>query len=344
MIVFKICLLLLPCLALVGGGAPAPLSHTPKEIVVNNRVLALVAGKSITVCDVMKTMDVFLHRYNPQAMSSLISRFQFYMANWHKVLNEMVDQELMLKDAERMHLKVSDGDVREEILKRYGPNIMRALDALGLTYEEAKKSVHDEMLVQRVLWFRVHAKSLASVGPQSLAQAYQEYCNAHPGTQWIYQVLSVRSASEKIGKALAERLFDILHVGDTPFEQLVQRLKEENPEAHVQLSSEYQVKDRDLSLAHKEVLQSLNIGSFSPPIPQVSRGDNRIVHRIFLLKDRIEHALPSFEDMAEKLYEERLQDVFVKERAQYLAKLRERESFDKNQLFFPESFYPFALR
>ena len=95
---------------------------------------------------------------------------------------------------------------------------------------------------------------------------------------------------------------------------------------------------------HKEVLQTLHAGEYSRPILQKSRGKDEKVHRIFFLKERIQTSLPSFEEMAEKVYVNLLQERYAKEKAQYIARLRERHSFDQKQLLFPENFQPFSLR
>ncbi len=321
------------------------LLDVPQELVVNNRILAFVEGKSITVWDVMKSMDFFIHQQNPQAFASSPARFQFYTMYWKQFLWELIDRELMLSDAKRMKVTVSDADVREEILHRFGPNTMHVCDTMDMPYKEVKQAIHDEMIVQRMLWIRVHSKALASIGPQAMANAYETYCKEHPANlKWIYQVLSIRSPEEMASEALAQRMFALLHQEKTNPQELVRQIQEEHSNARVQLSAEYQVEDRELSQMHKEVLQTLHAGEYSRPILQKSRGKDEKVHRIFFLKERIQTSLPSFEEMAEKVYVNLLQERYAKEKAQYIARLRERHSFDQKQLLFPENFQPFSLR
>src|SRR4029079_5046854 len=156
---------------------PAALAlEEPQEIVVYNRILAKVNGKTISVIDVMKKMDLFLQRYYPQYARSKMARFQYYSKQWRDTLTQIIDQELMLADAEHLELKVSDAEVREEVLTRFGPNIMATLDTIGMTYEEARTLIYNEMVVQRIMWYRVHSKALSIVNPQDIKKAYRAFC------------------------------------------------------------------------------------------------------------------------------------------------------------------------
>jgi len=53
-------------------------------------------------------------------MDSKTARYQFYSAQWYPTLQQMIDHELMVTDAETREVKVSDGEVREEIQTRFG--------------------------------------------------------------------------------------------------------------------------------------------------------------------------------------------------------------------------------
>src|SRR6202034_4472157 len=58
-------------LAGVLSDSPALLSYDePQDIVIYNRILAKVNGKTISVIDVMKKMDLFLQRYYPNYAQS----------------------------------------------------------------------------------------------------------------------------------------------------------------------------------------------------------------------------------------------------------------------------------
>ena len=193
--------------------APPPvLEHEDtQELVIYNRILAKVNDKTISVIDVMKKMDLFLQKYYPHLVDSKLARYQFYSAQWRDHLTQMIDQELMLADAAKIELKVADAEVREEIMNRFGPNIMPILDQLGLTYDEARKMIYDEMIMQRMIWFRVNSKALTKVTSSDIKESYRQFCEKNPELEeWQYQVLSIRSASKEASAALAMRAFELL--------------------------------------------------------------------------------------------------------------------------------------
>ena len=93
-------------------------NQSSQHLVVNNRILAKVNDKTISVLDVMKKMDVFLTRYYPHLSDSTTARYQYFSSQWKDVLSQMIDNELMLADAEKLELKVTDAEVRETIIER----------------------------------------------------------------------------------------------------------------------------------------------------------------------------------------------------------------------------------
>lgn len=321
-----------------------------QELIVYNRILAKVNGKTISVIDVMKKMDLVLQRYYPQYAQSKVARFQYYSSQWRETLEQMIDQELMQADAEHLELKVSDSEVREEMLDRFGPAIIPTLDQINLTYEEARKMIFAEMVVQRIMWYRVNSKALNSVNPQDIKAAYKSYCAKNPTLdEWEYQVLSLRSLNQSISETLAKKAADLLLSQQVDLvaisEQIKSETMEENP-VTITLSPELKVDEKSIAQSHKDVLKALKPGSFSEPIAQVSRADQSTVYRIFHLKNHSKKEVPAFTKMAEQLKEELLQEAAIKENKQYIAKLRERLGYDEKHMMesLPVDFQPFALR
>jgi len=103
-------------------------------------------------------------------MDSKTARYQFYSSQWYPTLQQMIDHELMVTDAETRQVNVSDGEVREEIQTRFGPNVMESLDQLGITYDEAREMVHQDMIVQRIQWVRVSSKDHFSRNQKCLSE------------------------------------------------------------------------------------------------------------------------------------------------------------------------------
>jgi hypothetical protein len=338
----------------------------PSSIFVNNRILATVNGKTISVIDVMKKMDVFLNRVYPQAADSPNVLYQFYSTHWRETLEQMIDAELILLDSEGKDMKVSDSDVRESIQERFGPNVMANLDKLGLTYEETKKMIHTELVVQRMMWFRVNSKAILSVNPQDVKKAYRDYCaNNPPIEEWKYQVLSIRAKDQSVGESIAKKAFslwkeekkELVAIADALKSsvypelkdgaiQLVNTSEQKESAFSIQLSEDYSVNDKSLSQSHREVLKTLKKGTLSEPIPQVNRFDNSVVFRLFHLKDHTKKEPPTFKAISEKLENELINKAIDKETRAYIAKVRERLSFDASILHenIPDGFQPFELK
>jgi hypothetical protein len=256
----------------------------------------------------------------------------------------------MQADAEHLELKVSDAEVREEMLDRFGPTIMQTLDQIGMTYEEARKMIFGEMVVQRIMWFRVNSKALNRVNPQDIKAAYKTYCANNPSLdEWEYQVLSLKSANQNISEVLAKKATDLLHSGHTDLITVSEEIKAETTEESpvvLNLSSEIKVDEKGLSQAHKDVLKTLKPGSFSQPIAQRSRADQSTVSRIFHLKNHSKKEALPFTKIADQLRESLLEEAARIENQQYIAKLRERLGYDEQHMMesLPPDFQPFALR
>jgi hypothetical protein len=317
-----------------------------RELIVNNRILAKVHGKTISVIDVMKKMDVFLARAYPEHVGSKMARFQFYSAQWKNTLSQIIDNELMLADAEGIELKISDGDVRETLQERFGPNVMANLEKIGISYEEARQMIHSEIAAQRMSWYRIQSKALLSVNPQDIKAAYKEYCQKNPAMETCkYQVLSLRAKEEAATKEAADLAYGKLLQNEADLASVYESLKD-NPDFTATLSQEYTADEKSLSLAHKEVLSALAPGSYSCPACQTSRVDKSVVFRIFYLKERTRKELPPFEKMSDQLHEELVDKAIARESAIYLPKLRERFNFDAKSLeaSIGPDFQPFSLK
>ena len=72
---------------------PAVSFEGNESLIVYNRILAKVNGKTLSVIDVMRKMDLFLQRNYPHLVDSKVARFQFYSSQWRETLAQMIDQE-----------------------------------------------------------------------------------------------------------------------------------------------------------------------------------------------------------------------------------------------------------
>ncbi len=329
------------------------LQDKAQQLVIKNRILAKVNGKTISVLDVVKKMEVYFSRQYPQYANAPAAKFQYFSSQWKDVLLQMVDHELILADAEKLELKITDSEVRETLHDRFGPNLMGTLDSLGLSYEEAKDMIHSELIVQKMTWFKIHAKAINDVNVQDIKSAYTAYCQKNPPKElWEYQVLSVKAPSEEIAHQIADKAFELCKQSPSNIENISDRIKASfepgSPEQDftITLSEEMKLDTKSISAAHKDVLLNLAKNSISAPVKQFSRADQNAVFRIFHLKDHTKTVLPTLRSMYDRLQSQLVQEAADKESRIYIAKLREKFGFDAHMLeeTIPSDFQPFSMQ
>lgn len=319
------------------------------RIVVNNRVLANVNGKPITVMDVMRKLDMIFYQRYPQYAKSKSARHQFYEAVWRRVFDELIDKELLVVEAKEVKLEVNNGEVRKEMEKLFGPNVVANLDSIGMTYDEAWQMVHGDMINQRMMYVKVNTKVQKQVTPKEVRIAYEAYVAENtPPPRWIYRVMSIRDPDPAQGAQTAQVLRGALANG-APFESLaenIQNIGPVSPKTKVTVSEEYQHTEKEISDAYRQVLMGLLPGGYSEPVAQASRADKSTVFRIFHLKDRVQDKLPSFSEMESKLRQELIGKAMDRETEAYLKSLRKKHAITEEHLKdrLPDDFQPFILR
>ncbi|MCB1109481.1 MAG: hypothetical protein KDK64_00725 [Chlamydiia bacterium] len=321
--------------------------HVPNReprLMINNRPLAKVNGKVISLYDVVKKMDLFLYDYYPDYTPSTPERYQFYMARWQPTLDDMIADELILLDAEQKEIKISDGEVREELEERFGPNIMSNLDKVNLQYEEARDIIRNELRVQQLIGMKVHAKAFQVTTPQVIKAAYDDYLKKNPAEdEWTYRVLSIRGKDKELCESLAAKASALLEDPNHSLESVAESIDLDG--ISVSVSDEYQGSSSKISKLHFDVIQALSPEMYSTPVTQVSRFDNSNVVRIFHLKDLIHHLPNTFEEMHDKLKNELLFETSDKEKSAYIKTLKVRFGYDKDDPKYelPEDYHPFVI-
>lgn len=321
-----------------------------QKIGVQNTILTQVNGTTLSIMDVKKKMDVAFHQSYPQLIDSVPARFQFYQNSWRQACLELIDHELILADAEDREIKVTDGEVREELENRFGPNVMITLDKIGISYTEAWKMIRSEMTVQRMMWYFIHSKALQAVTPQDIRQEYRRYLKEHPPYQeWTYQVISIRAdEDEKIHAAAEEAYTKLVSGGQSPemFEAQLKELIQAYPGGSVAISPEYTANHLKLSDAHKSALSQLSAGEYGKPLVQKSRADNKTIARIFYLSNKKDFPAPTFEEISPNLKGELIQKAISAESDRYIMKLRKHYGYDTDHLreSLPDTLTPFSLR
>lgn len=322
--------------------------QTSKNILVNNCILCRVNGKVISACDVMKKMDVMFYKQYPEYAMIPDARYQFYQVNWKHVLEDLIDKELVLADAEENKVPVSNGDVRQEMESIFGPNIIQNLDKINLSYDEAWKNVLSEITVRRMIFIRVNQKVMKLVTPQDVRTAYDQFAKENlRQDEWTYYVISVRDQDPEAAAAAAHTVHKLLEE-KTPISELSQKIKEGNlvgSTSVVNISQEFKHTEKDISEAYKNILSTLTTGEHSQPAAQKSK-DKSTVYRLFYLQDMKKGGMVPFAEVAEKIHNHLLDLGIDKETEAYLKRLRKHFDVQDAPLkeMLKEGYQPFALK
>ncbi len=337
-------------LLLSNGVCQMPSFHSQQsetyEIVMNNRLLVKINGKTFSVMDVRKKMDLFLHEHHPESLSSTLLRYQFYSQNWRHTLQEMIDNELIKMEAVTFNINISEGDIRQEMDKRFGPNIIKRLDEISLGYDEAKELIHDDIVVRNMSWFRIWAKVLQDVTPETVKGQYETYLAKLPlKDEWVYKMASLRGADES--SDAAKKAHEILLLaGESSSNKEVKGFTGLLPSnTSLSVSDSITVASKDLAPEILKAIESLPLNTYSEPIPQKSRTDGTTVYRMFYVIDHKKDTPPPFEELSSKIHETLVQKYGDLQREEYFSKLRKKFLCDdlvvKN--LFPANYQPFAL-
>lgn len=304
------------------------LSAEEAKVKVNNAILAKVNGTTISVIDVKKRMDFAFYKNFPKLVNNPSARAQFYAAQWKTALNDMIDTELIITDAAAKDLKITDGEIREEMESRFGPSVPLSLEKMGLSYDEAWKMVKTEMTVTRMNWFYAHSKALQAVTPQVIKQAYSDYISKNSTEEkWQYQIISLKTTKEE-----AEKIYSTIKNKD-PSEI-------KGFEDKIQISRPLEVTGKNISDSLKSTLSTLKEKSYSKPISTFSRFEKGPVMKIFYLKSLSIQKAPSFEELSGKIREELLQKVADAELNKYLGKLKKKYGIEMTA---PKDLMPFVI-
>ncbi|MCI5052471.1 MAG: SurA N-terminal domain-containing protein [Simkaniaceae bacterium] len=320
------------------------LAASDLQIAYNNRIVAKVGDKNFSLLDVVKKMDVLLLTHDPETFETLEKRYQFYMSQWKHTLKEMIDDELILHDSEsKEYINVSDGDVREEISNRFGPNILTNLNKVGLTHETAQEMIRSELIVRQMSWFRAYAKAMTDVTPNKVKHSYTAFLKEHPPKEeWTYQMLSIRGEDESLCEQAAKQAQELITKGST-FDSVAEKLSSDR--VIIKASNDFTVDNKSISDAHKKVLSSLPLKTFSSPVAEKSRRGQGMVYRIYNLKEHTITNPPAFEKVADRIKDNLLNIAADKRKREYVETLKSDSIYDDEFIkeMTPPDYQPFAL-
>ncbi len=299
--------------------------------------------------DVMKKMDFHLQRDYPEYANIPEVCMQFYESNWKHIFDEMINRELILADAEAKKVTISDGEIHEEMELLFGPNVIATVENLGLSYHEAWDIIKAEAIINRMITYMVHPKAMARVTPIHIKKTFKEHVKDHvTPEQWSYRILSFNDDESERSKATADTAYSLLADNNADVEMIIDTLHQRSllaDSTKAKLSAEYHHSSHEISPAYKEILDTMEPNTFSPPIEQISRSQQLPIYRIFSLTEYTPAIAPNFEDVEAKIKNTLLQAYLDEETTIYILDLRQRFGLDDDTLAIaiPDGYKPFAL-
>lgn len=343
--IFPLMMALLGCSFPLHANLPLP-SGTNQEVVVHNCVLANIMGEVITLLDVTKRMDIYFYQQFPQLASSMEARYQFYEVNWPTMLDAMINDTLILADAKEKEIEITDGELREEMERVFGPDVVVNIDTMGLTLKEAREVLRKDLIVRRMNGMMVTSRARMMISPKQIRQRYEERLVANPASDtWVYRMITFRGDDERKRQSVAEAAFALLEEGGHETADLPALLDERGlleEGVFVRVSDRFERLDEEISLAHKAILQTIAVAGHTFPMMQQSSGKQ--VSRIFSLEERRRAVPPTLREVQQEIRRELVQERVMEERENYLKRLRDHFNVEGElKSFLPEEFQPFSL-
>ena len=315
-------------------------------LIINNRPLAKVNGKIFSLLDIVKHMDLALYEYDPSLNPSPIELYHYYTSRWEITLEEMIANQLILLDAKTHDIEVSEGEIRQELEKRFGPNIIGNLNKMHLSYEEARDMIRTELIIAQLVGFKVHAKALQTITPEVIKKAYATYLEKNPPEHlFTYRVISIRGKDKQACTLIAQAIHTILKQTSDALDHVIQQAQEKHQDCTIALSNEFIKSEKEMSKDYIEALAKLDPSSYSQPISQVSRFDGSTVMRIFYLKSHTKKDPDPLETLHDSLKNDLLNECVQKEKKNYVDNLKKRFGYDQVDVTFPlpDYYTPFSL-
>lgn len=317
-----------------------------EALIINNRPLAKVNDKVITLMDVVKKLDTEICLHDPSLYYNNQARFQFFNSSWQRALEELIEQELILNEFEEKKLfEVYEGDVRKEMMSRFGPNIRQQLDKIHLTLDEAKEMIEHEMIVQQMLWYKAYSKAMQSITPQSIKVAYQAFLQQFPPQNtWKYQILTIKGKDKKECLEKAHQLQQLCMSQSIKLTEAANQLNNETSTLKISTSKEMEVEDKNLSEKYKSILTTLQEGALSYPIDQTKKPEEAVI-KVFQLISHDKQQAQSFEEMTEKLKDMLMQQAAKQYKKRYIDSLKAKNHLTDEQIkeTLPAQYQPFGI-
>lgn len=257
-------------IAIVGtivGGISVP--RMTLASILLDRVVAVVNKEVITWSELYKAMEMELSAQTRDLNDE--DRANLFKHREASFLEQLIDMKLQLQEAQKIGLKVRDDEIQEAIegiKKKYqmSDNELReSLAKEGLTFEEYKRKLSDQILISQFLTRQIKNKIVVT---DEQVKRYIEKQGRHPGDEdefRIRQIFFRKPNNEGDRVAIEEKALSIvrrLKAGED-FVALAWEYSED-PSAKIGSDLGY-LKKSDMAREFVDVLETMKVGELSKP-------------------------------------------------------------------------------
>lgn len=305
------------------------LAARPARGAVVERVVAVVGEHAILLSDLRTRARPFLlriFREIPPGAQRAAALSQMYKL----LLERMVDEQLQMRAANKLHIVISPQEIDEAIGRIAAQNGLTALQIIqeagrsGMNEAEYRREIRRQLLDAKMLNLRLQGRVRITTG--DLRAAYTRIAHDERKRLWFRATWIVLdaprgdNARSKRARALAEQLVARARRG-ADFAQLVRAYSDDQEsKQHDGLLGKLQFGKLPSSV--DMALLGMNVGEVSAPV----RDGDRIV--IVKLLARQESSLPSFEEATEELHQRVYMEKMNEARRQWLDGLRRTTHID----------------
>lgn len=282
-----------------------------------DRIVAVVNGQIITSYDLDQELAPYLIQLSGRKLGA--QEEQQLAGMRKKLLDRLVDDILLLKEAERLSMQVSDTEVETHIRQFRQSNSMteedlaRQLQRENMTREEYKRNIRESMLRHRVLSFMVRRKVL--VTDEEIVRYYDEHRSEYTQAKEVELGLILLPPGED-----ADGLVQRLRKDEFSFEEAARRYSK-GPGAQSG-GSIGRLKWAELASQWREALAQVQPGGISEPF---SIEANRAILKLRAVIPGKERSLDEVrEEIRQKLYDPK----YASQYAEYMLSLREKAIID----------------
>lgn len=284
-----------------------------------DRVVALVNKEVITWSELYQLME----KESSDELKALDEekRMEIFKKNEHEFLEKLIDMRLQIQEAKRLGIEASPEDVDEaieNIKKKYSlsnEELEASLDQEGLTFEEYKKRLSEQIMMSKLVNQQVRSKIIVS------DEEVNDYFNKVKNTvssQESYklrQIFFKMPENDDMKKEVEKRaayIIEKLNEGED-FSRLAQEYSED-PSAKQGGDLGY-IQRKSLTKEFLDVLSDMDIGDISTPF-WTQQG----LH-IVKLEDKT--SAQTEEDLKKKIKGKLLEEKFLKTYESWIKSLRD---------------------